>query len=52
MSDELKPCPECGKELDRREDPHGVSYQCLALDCLSLFGEDEICGDNKSDRGE
>jgi len=35
-------CPECGKELRRDEDPHGVSYQCLAHDCLSLFGQEEI----------
>jgi len=35
-------CPECGKELDRCEDPYGVTYQCVASDCLSLFGADEI----------
>jgi len=35
-------CPECGEELDRREDPKGVTYQCLAHDCFSLFGADEI----------
>jgi hypothetical protein len=31
-------CPGCGKDLDCREG----FYQCLALDCLSLFSADEI----------
>ena len=35
-------CPECGKELRHDEDAHGVTYQCLAHDCLSLFSQDEI----------
>jgi hypothetical protein len=35
-------CPECGKELERGEDPFGITYQCLASDCLSLFDADEI----------
>lgn len=35
-------CPECGGELLRGEDPHGVTWQCFAHDCLSHFAGDEI----------
>ncbi len=42
MADTCETCPECGKDLQRNEDPHGVTYQCLAHDCLSLFVREEI----------
>lgn len=35
-------CPECGNDLDLRIGPFGVSYQCLAPDCLLTYAEDEI----------
>jgi tRNA U54 and U55 pseudouridine synthase Pus10 len=44
MSEEHK-CPECGGELDRREDIYGVVYQCIGHDCFSTFGSDEIEGE-------
>ncbi len=42
MSEELKQCPQCGAELDRCEDPHGVSWQCHQPDCLGTFDDNEI----------
>jgi len=35
-------CPECGRELQRNEDPYGVTYQCAGHDCYSLFTAAEI----------
>jgi NAD-dependent DNA ligase len=37
-------CPECGNELERREDQEGVTYQCGNMSCLSFFTEEEILG--------
>ncbi len=39
--DEIE-CPQCGAELMRCEDEHGVADQCVALDCLGCFDADEI----------
>lgn len=51
MSEQIdeRECPECGKELRRDEDLHGVSYQCLAHDCFSLFSRQEIEGDHRKE---
>ncbi len=35
-------CPECGSDLEQREDQLGVTFQCLEMDCLSFFDADEI----------
>lgn len=44
MAEEPK-CPSCGRELRRDEDPLGVTYQCIAHDCMEMFREDEIIED-------
>jgi len=46
MSERERECPECGKGLRRDEDPCGITYQCLAHDCLSMFSRHEIEGDD------
>lgn len=50
--EERRDCPQCGRELDRCEDPFGVSWQCHQYDCLGLFGDDEINGDHIGDSHE
>lgn len=41
-------CPSCSEPLDRREGPTGVTYQCLAHDCLETWFPDEIEPDGLS----
>ena len=42
MEEQDYECPSCGDVLLRGQDKIGVTYQCLALDCMELFDADEI----------
>ena len=37
-----QPCPQCGRDLEKHEDPIGVTYQCRAMDCQGFFDAHEI----------
>lgn len=38
----IYPCPECGQDAERWEDPTGWGYQCHAKDCYSLTVMEEF----------
>lgn len=39
-------CPECGQRLDYGRDPHGRVYQCINMECLQTFTDDDDLGDD------
>lgn len=43
---DLRMCPECGKEYDRKDmefsrDCHGITYRLLCFDCLERIYEEK-----------
>lgn len=43
MEDEVEyECPSCGVVLLKCQDNHGITYQCMAMDCLQCYDASEI----------